>query len=220
MEQVYNDKCPHLQNKAKVFLFPACRFVNRLTSIYVIFAYINHALLYFRGPKEDGGVLAQSLNTIKTDCSTESLATKKPSQLISTVQNVFICYGTTPNYTAFRHRTKGSCFVQAFVLTLAKYSYKRDLDRLMKKVQKKLTKITKKYKINFQSMTYEQRGTTKIFYMYGRINSYHLKQRTCKSDYVIVDYSTCKVCAKTKIKKIVLIFNLEYSKLKKIIHKI
>lgn len=88
------------------------------------------------------------------------------NEVVSTVQDVYIVYGTTPNFATVRDPNRGSWFVQAFVNIFYNNYETLDFDSLMRRVQYRLKKMGEAHNVKIrQTIAYEQRGVTKKFYI-------------------------------------------------------
>lgn len=121
---------------------------------------------HFRGPKEDRGVPQKNIQsrTIESDSSNKYGSTQKAYLTVPTIQDVFICYGTVPDYASFRDPKQGTWFIQAFVKTFEEHSHDTEFDGLMKLLQTKLFEISKQHNVH-QTMSRESRGPTKNFFL-------------------------------------------------------
>lgn len=140
-------------NIPKRFIFESCR----LEFFYYFYFLKTNAYLNFReflpfSFLEDTHQL--HLNKIKSDPS---------------VQDMLICYSTTPGGVSWRDEQKGDWFIHSFVEALAMYGCEH-FDKLMKLVTNKLNDICNNYQVS-QTPSYEKRGTTKDFYLNQGLHS-------------------------------------------------
>lgn len=135
-----------------------------------------YAFLNFRGSLTDPGINhnggqiqnRHNSNIIETDPSTISIPAQNTPQLVPTIQDVFVCYATSPNYASLRDPQEGTLLISAFVETFAMHSHNTDLDDLMKLVQTKINRISNEYRVEnrlFQTIDFRQLGPTKKFYI-------------------------------------------------------
>lgn len=110
--------------------------------------------------------LPQNTRTIENDPCYKLVATENTSMLIPTIQDVYIVYGTTPNYASIRDPNKGSWVIQAFVEVVRKHYRFIEFDGLIRRVQNRLKIIAKDRNVQIhQTISYEKRGVTKKFYI-------------------------------------------------------
>lgn len=111
IDRFSNRRCPNLEVKPKVLIFPFCR-----------------------GSMQDKGI------TSKTETDTIPF-TSRNEKLNVQMSDLLICYATMEGFKAHRDKVTGSWYIQELCKTIAEHAHDTHFEDILKLVQRKVVKI-------------------------------------------------------------------------------